>query len=235
MKLSFLVCVNDAAVLERCLLRSPCLLPAVGHQLIVVEGARSAAEGFARGRPFACNEWIVMVHQDVVLPENWDKRFASGIEQALQMFPETAVVGVFGVTAEGKFVGHVNDRGRWIGSPLAAPVRVRSLDELLFAVRTDSGLKLDPRLGFHLYATDLILSAEAEGFCAVAVNAPCSHLSALPEKWYKSPVVHDFLASTSVFEDKWKALLPVITTCGVIDGEGWLLKKIDELQHASGN
>lgn len=179
-RFSFVCCINRPELAQRCLLASPCLRPEEGHQLILVGQATSAGDGMRTALALAKHEWLVMVHQDVYLPLGWDRQFSEALDAVLFDQPRVAVVGVYGLQADATHVGHVYDRDRWIGEPLTQAQPVRSLDELLVAVRVSSGLCPAPELGWHLYGTDVCLSAEARQLQSVVVDAPCEHRSTLP-------------------------------------------------------
>lgn len=218
MKLSFIVCVSDPAVLAANLLKSPCLLQDSGHQLIQVYGCRSAADGFDRGVMLAGGDILVFVHQDVFLPLDWDRRFIAGFLEARRQFP-VEVVGIYGLSGQQEGgssapLGTVNDRGVWLRGSGVLPAKAQSLDELLFAVYRGSRLRLDPELGFDLYATDLVLQAETTGGCGAVVDAPCEHRSTLPRSNIPLSVLRRFQKAALVFEHKWAGRLPVDTPCG---------------------
>jgi hypothetical protein len=98
--------------------------------------------------------------------------------------------------------------------PTALPCTASSLDELLVAVRADSGLLLDPELGFDFYATDLCLQARARGLTAAVLQAPVRHASGTPREGHAPRRVLDRIArSGETFERKWAAQLPVFTPC----------------------
>lgn len=229
--LTFVSCVNKAEVAKSCLLASPCLAPGRGHQLILVSGMPSAGAGARWGAKLARHPWMVLLHQDVYLPEGWDVQFLAGLRAASREFPALAVAGVYGVRADGSHAGHVYDRDCWLGSPLEAAERVRSLDELLLAVRLDSGIGPDPALGWHLYGTDVCLQAEAAGLDAVVLHAPCEHRASLvrevaslnaEEKAQWQPGVDAFNASVETFCKRWSQALPVVTPMASVD-EGYRL------------
>jgi len=217
MRLAFVICVSDAQILARNALASPCMASRAEDRLFLMHGCRSAADGFNAARVLARSEWLVFLHQDVFLPEGWDVQFSTGLEQAQHRFPRLAVAGVYGVQtlADGTPLraGRVRDRGRWLEEPAELPCAVQSLDELLFAVRRDSGLQLDPRLGFDLYATDLVLSARARGFQAAAVEAPCHHNAGWSADNVPEETLRRFAASAAVFAAKWRDQLPIHTPC----------------------
>ncbi|HUI03284.1 MAG TPA: methyltransferase domain-containing protein, partial [Acidimicrobiales bacterium] len=74
--LTVVACVNDDAQLEANLLRSPCLAPGGPHEVLLFRDRTSAAEGLNAGIEQARNERVVLVHQDVYLPEGWPARLA---------------------------------------------------------------------------------------------------------------------------------------------------------------
>lgn len=214
--LSFVTCASDAAVLKKRLLASPCMA-GDEYALEIYIDAASAATAFNAEmgrRPQA--EWLVWVHQDVFLPAGWDKHFIEAILEAEARFPRLAVAGVYGVSGAGAQairVGHVLDRGQLLKEPAQLPCPVESLDELLFAVRTDSCLTLDPALGFDFYGTDLALTALERGFGVAVVDTCCEHWSATPPIMVPSSVVARVAASGKIFEQKWAHRLPLDTPC----------------------
>lgn len=218
--LLFVAGVNNIDTLARRLWSSPCLhsgrWPLVAHF-----NAVSAADAFNSVIDSAAYRsqarWLVWVHQDVVLPQGWDVQFQAAIAQARPLFPHLAVVGIYGVEGRGpaaRRVGHVIDRGALLREPPALPSAADSLDELLFAVRMDSGLRLDAALGFDFYATDLALQARERGLQTAVVNACCEHWSSTPAlPPFPGRTVERVRASAQVFEHKWQHALPVNTPC----------------------
>ena len=232
-KLDFVACASRLEVLEKRLLSSPCLQRG-GQPLSVHFNAPSAAHGFnAALQAAAADSWLVWAHQDVYLPEGWDRRFALALAEALQQFPRLAVTGVYGLAGHGadaRRAGHVIDRGALLRESAALPCLVDSLDELLFAVRVDSGLQLDPALGFDFYATDLVLQAQAAGWQCAVVDACCEHWSDTPARGaVPEQVVSRIRASARVFEQKWAQQLPVTTPCFHIAKAGDVARFIESI------
>ena len=224
-KLSFVTCASNLEVLGARLLSSPCLGTG-GLPLAVYFNAPSAAHGFnaamlaeqAKSPDGSCGfSWLVWVHQDVVLPQGWDTVFAQALTKAHQAFPQLAVAGVYGLAGAGTHAqraGHVLDRGKLLQEPAPLPCSVDSLDELLFAVRVDTGLQLDPALGFDFYATDLVLQAQAHGWQCAVLDAYCEHWSSTPASGaIPKAVVERIQSSAAVFEHKWAQRLPITTPC----------------------
>ena len=223
-RLSFVCCANDVSVLGQRLLASPCLREG-SHPLTLHFNASNAAAGFnsaMRAEPES--DWLVWVHQDVFLPAGWDARFALAIAAAQAQFATLAVVGVYGVAGSGPNamrVGHILNQGSVLHEAAPMPHRVDSLDELLFAVHVGTPLKLDPALGYDLYATDLVLCAQALGLQACVVDAPCEHWSSTPASGEVKPqVMARVAASAAVFEAKWERQFPITTPCFAINAKG---------------
>lgn len=215
--LLFVSGITRLDVAQDCLLASPCLQSG-GRPLVMRWNARSAADAFNAvldSKP--AQRWVVWVHQDVRLPLGWDSSFLAAIEQAQARWSQLAVVGVYGVVGAGphaRRVGHVIDRGNLLKEPHETPCVVDSMDELLFAVRGDTSLRLDPALEFDLYATDLVLQAQSVGLASVVVDACCEHWSDTPTHGQVSAsLAKRIAASGGVFEAKWQHRLPVSTPC----------------------
>lgn len=222
-ELAFVTCAGDPSVLSRYLLCSPCLAVPHYSQAVYLQ-ASSAAAAFNREMVRQRQTtWLVWVHQDVFLPQDWDSRFITALAEAERRFPALAVAGVYGVTGTGssaRRAGHLLDRGTLLKEPLELPCRVDSIDELLFAVRTDSGLELDPALGFDFYGTDVALTAVAHGFDVAVVDAYCEHWSTTPQTKAPSGLLSRIAASGSIFEQKWSHRLPLETPCFSITSLG---------------
>lgn len=230
--LAWVTCVSDWALLARYLLASPDVA-AGARPLYAVAGAHSAAEAF---NPLIAGlqgpGWLIWVHQDVRLPQGWLSRFETALAEAERRLGPLAVAGVYGVRDHGaraRRAGHVLDRGVLLREAEPLPCRVDSLDELLVAVRVDSGLRMDARLGFDLYATDLVLQARALGLGSAVVDAYCEHWSSTPREGAAPAALASRLArSAEVFEAKWVGALPIQTTWGLIERVGdtarWLAR-----------
>lgn len=215
--LIFVSCISQLDIAQKCLLASPCLQPG-GRPLVMHWNALTAAhalnavlDGQLRVR------WVVWVHQDVRLPMGWDHAFLAAIDRAQEQWGTLGVVGVYGVAGAGassRRAGHVVDRGKLLKEPMPLPCVVDSIDELLFAVRGDTQLRLDPALGFDFYGTDLVLQAQDIGMKSVVVDACCEHWSDTPaEGPVPAPLARRIAASGTVFEAKWAHRLPVSTPC----------------------
>jgi GT2 family glycosyltransferase/tetratricopeptide (TPR) repeat protein/SAM-dependent methyltransferase len=211
--LSFVVCVSDEAILGATLLRSPCLGPGSPHEVVLLRGCGSAAEGLRRGLAAAKHPLAVWVHQDVYLPRGWPERFVQQYRLAAERFGPVGVAGVYGAARRGAALvraGHVVDRDRLLREATVLPALVDTLDEVVLALPRDTPLTCAPELGFHLYGADVCLDARRRGLAAVALDALCFHHSRTVE------LPRAFAASAEVLARSWPGELPVATSCGVI-------------------
>lgn len=208
--LSFVVCESNQAVLQANLLSSPCLAAGSPHEVIVTRNCANAAEGLNRGLAAARNEVVICLHQDVWLPQAWPVRFWEQYNLASALHGKLGVAGVFGVSFNQGMVrraGHVVNCDHMLWEPPPLPALVDTLDEVLLAVRKDSGFRFDPSLGFHFYGADICLATREACLPTVVLDALCFHNSA------GTVLPPDFAASQQVFARKWAARLPVATTC----------------------
>ena len=215
-QLVFVTSVSRLDVLQRRLHASPCIrdgrctLSAWFNTSSAADGFNAAQRSLASARD---STWLVWVHQDVFLPGDWDVQFLQALRGAQAVIPNLAVAGVYGVAGTGAKTlraGHVLDRGTLLRESAPLPHAVDSLDELLIAVRADSGLELDAALGFDFYGTDLVLQAHDKGMRAAVVDAYCEHWSDTPS----GPDIPQKMAERIVrngraFEAKWAHRMPL--------------------------
>ena len=95
--ITFISAVNNQRQLDDNLLASPLFRESV-HEFIPVTGAASAAEALRVGlsRSKRQSEYIVLCHQDVYFPQDWDKRICAQWDLATAEFGPVGVAGVFG-------------------------------------------------------------------------------------------------------------------------------------------
>jgi hypothetical protein len=220
LRISVVTCVNDFDVYNSCVVSSFKESQGSGNpDLVAVDNTSSqwsAAEALNRGLARAVGEIVVCCHQDVVFPPDWVSRMLGQIRVVEDTDKNWGVLGTYGVSMNGKYVGRVIDPH---GSPASSdlPVRVQSLDEHCLIIRKDRGLEFDEQLGgFHFYGADLCLQAMAKEMTNFAVDACVQHLSGgTVDKYF-----HDIKVN---FCKKWtnqKSPLSVIeTTCGVFQLE----------------
>src|SRR5205085_442241 len=120
------------------------------------------------------------------------------------------VLGVCGVTADGKFCGRVWCTGgnREYRGLQQGPHKVVSIDEVIIVLKRSTGLTFDENLpGFHLYATDVIMEARKRGLMTFVFDGPVIHNSrANPQ-----PLDRHYWTAYRYMQRKWAAELPLPT------------------------
>jgi SAM-dependent methyltransferase len=212
--ISFVACVNDDDQLESNLLRSPCLDPGTPHELVLMRGQASAADGFNKALETVRHDLVVFVQQDMYLPRGWDSQFLGQFRDAERQFGPVGVAGVFGYRfgPEGKRnLGRVLDRQALHDARAPLPATADGLDEIVLAVPRATPLRFDPTLGFHLYGADICLSARQQGLPVVVLDAPCLHNSLFT---YLSPEFHH---AREQLLAKWPDVRPLHSSMGQLD------------------
>jgi hypothetical protein len=211
---------SDRGRLDQDLRSSPAIASGAAP-LTVLWNRESASAAYAEAMKSAAADILVFAHCDIFFPAGWFERLESEIAQLDGTDPNWAVAGVIGVTASGQFVGRAWDNslaplfretGGFFGAALGAPARVDSCDEMVLIVRNRSGVSFDPALpGFHLYGTDIALEAERQGRTTYALDLPLIHNAKA-----QLQLGADYVAAYKYMVRKWRARMPVATTCGLV-------------------
>jgi len=209
-KFTFVVAVNNRTVLETNLLASPCFRSPHKHQILIQEGFRSAGNAYNDAIGKSQNEFLIFVHQDMILPERWMSELETSLDYLDKQDPVWGVLGCYGKTQDDGGRGYVYQAGPGIiGTPFERPEPVQTLDEIVLIFRKSSGLKFDETLPhYHLYGTDICLQAQRLGRTSYAIPAFCIHNSnqgfILPKEFYEC---YWHVRNT------WKAQLPIQASC----------------------
>lgn len=208
LSVTFVVAANNREVLENNFLASPCLRAPHKHQILVQEAFTSAAKAYNNAIDQSVNDLIIFVHQDIVLPKFWLLQLERALERLRTIDQEWGVLGCYGVTVNNEIHGHVFYFGV-LGEPFEEPMAIQTLDEIVLVLRKSAGLRFDEGLPhFHMYGADICLAAAEQGRKSYAISAICVHNSqqnfVLPKEFYEC---------CKYFKKKWKACLPVQTSC----------------------
>ncbi|MGB3731819.1 glycosyltransferase family A protein [Microbacterium sp.] len=208
--LSVAAAVADERVLNTCLGASP-EIASRQFTFNAFRGYDSAATALNAAIDSSASEWVALAHQDVYFPSD----SLSRLEGLLATQPDNvAVVGLIGRSVEGQTVGQAWSTGmsELVGHEISTAEEVATLDEIVIVVRRSSGLRFDVDLpGFHLYATDIALTARERGLRAVVVPVTVIH--------HSRPVISlgpDYAAGYKFMKRKWSSSLPVLTMMGDI-------------------
>jgi hypothetical protein len=198
--------VNDHAVLELCLNRSPAIVSGEA-KLRLYEGFATAGSAYNQALADSAAPYLVLVHQDIYLPRNFIANVQGQIERLNQIDPNWAVAGAIGATAAGDVVGQTWSSGlrQIVGEKTEQPVAVEALDEMLLIIRRAAGVAFDPDVpSFHLYGTDIIQTAKARGMKSYVIDVPVIH--------HSRPTVDlrgGYRVAYGYLQRKWRGFLPI--------------------------
>jgi 2-polyprenyl-3-methyl-5-hydroxy-6-metoxy-1,4-benzoquinol methylase len=215
-RFSVIVPVNRPWQYELNIARSPGLAE-VAAEIIIVNNAKTASQAYDEGAKRASHPWRIMAHQDVYFPAGSGHAIAEllGAQEVKGSLP--SVMGFAGLHADSEIslglrkAGLVVDRTQLFTEP--ASERAVSLDEFAIVLHRDSPLRIDPELGWHLWATDLCLQALSVTSLPPpsVVRVPIFHNSTtsyeLPDEIYQSAVV---------LRRKYPHLGAISSLCGTI-------------------
>lgn len=198
--------VNDRAVLDLCLNRSPAV--AAGEaKLRIYEGFRTAGAAYNQALTDSTAPYLILVHQDIYLPKDFITNLQSQIDQLNRIDPNWAVAGAIGTDAEGDVVGQTWSSGlrQIVGAKTDQPVAVEALDEMLLIIRRAADVTFDPDIpSFHLYGTDIIQTAKVRGLKSYVIDVPVIH--------HSRPTVDlrgGFRVAYGYMQRKWRGALPI--------------------------
>jgi|SRR5580765_840512 len=168
---------------------SPGLSELSGY-IVPVHEAKNAADAWDQGIARCTAPWIIFCHQDVWFPSGSGKAIEAILAKVPAQDEPYALFGTVGVgwrDAGPCWAGTALDRGKlldWPDSDSAV-----SIDELCVIMHRTCHYKIDPRLGWHLWGTDLCLQAMKAMHPAKIVRVLLHHnstLTAIPNEFYSS-------------------------------------------------
>jgi hypothetical protein len=208
--IEFVTASHDPKVLRDNLDRSPIFQPSAPQFLggyFSAIGFNNVARAYNTFFPKEETQFVVYVHHDVYLPENFYFNLKSSL---LKLEKENwGVLGVAGVKFDGKIRsihGNIQDRGKRWGCPENLPHEVDTLDELLLVTKGD--YIFDEQFPQDFYGADICMQARERGEKVFAIDAYCEHNSGRAVGG-RTP---SFFESEAKFKEKWKKYLPIVTT-----------------------
>lgn len=138
----------------------------------------SAAHGINAMIREATTDVLVICHQDIEAIDTISILRAK-LEALSALDEHWALAGNAGATPHGKLVFRISDPHNSNIRSGDLPERVVSVDENLIVLRRDAVIGVSADLpGYHLYGTDLCLSAERRGLSAYVIDFHVMHKSA---------------------------------------------------------
>ncbi len=153
------------------------------NQLVVVDDRdqlafRVRAAAINAGVRAAIHDLLVIVHEDVYLPDGWHPRLEARLAELEQFDPAWAVVGVSGWDESGKIVGHSRHLNVSLDSFRSGCrwIRASGLDDHVVIVRRCEGFSADESSPGHRgHATDLVQSANRASRFSYVLDVPTVH------------------------------------------------------------
>lgn len=185
----------------------------VHAQVISYRGASGPAEALSQSLAHCDSEWVLFCHQDVYFPRGFGEQLNAVLADVPAEARSSAMFGFIGMgvnrtTLACEPAGFVIDRLH--RADHAHSDTVLSIDELAIVVARESIHRIDPTLGWHLWATDLCLAA----VCTHAVfprivRLPLFHNSS--NDYVLPAAFHEAAAS---LKRKYPDFGPIHTLCG---------------------
>jgi len=207
-QLCVVVASNDPVTLERNLLASD-MIARQGVPVHVEQKAPSASAAYNAGLNATSAPIVIFAHQDVYFPPGWEKRLAAQIAAVEALDPNWALLAPFGIRDKGRHIGRVwsTSPSAVVGDPVEVPHPAQSFDELVIVLRRACGLRFDEKLPcFHLYGTDIVQTARAQGLGAYVCDLPLVHNDGFHDK-----LRNDFARPYNYIRRKWRDRLPIRT------------------------
>jgi hypothetical protein len=183
--------------------------------VISIQGAHSPADAIAEAAREVDTDWVLLAHQDVYFPSGFGEQLNAILSAIPDREKKTALLGFAGMglaepNGQHAPAGQLTDRlYRFNHGPSDKAV---SLDEFAIIMHKDSVHKIDPELGWHLWATDLCLSSIKEYMVYPQIIClPIFHNS---RTGWKLP--DDFEKSTTLLLKKYSELSSINTLCGTL-------------------
>jgi len=218
--LSVVVPVTNETQLHLDILKSPGLAE-LNPQVLLCRGAKSAAEALQWGIRQSAAPWLILCHQDVYFPKGTGQAIARSLSAVPGSDASRTILGFAGLTVKQSMdelelakAGLLVDRVNLFDYPESTSAI--SIDEFAVVLHRDCKYRIDPRLGWHLWATDLCLQAifdEQQRTHARVLRVPVFHNSlndgTLPPAFYES---------ARVLAAKYPQLGFIPTLCGNLPG-----------------
>lgn len=137
----------------------------VDARIVSVREAANPAQALERALPQCEQDWVLLCHQDVYFADGFGHRLNALLSAIPAEERDRTLLGFVGVgvnaAADGvEPAGFVIDRMARADHP--ASDKVMSIDELAIVVSRQSVHRIDPSIGWHLWATELCLTSIAE-------------------------------------------------------------------------
>jgi hypothetical protein len=199
---SYIACTHNTNILEKCLMQS--LILQDDDELIVIEGAKSIAEGYNNGINKAKNKIKCFIHHDLIVTNPVLLR----MNLLAYCIEDIGIVGIVGSQTEaapwweGQCVGSVVDSRNGILHFTDGKQFCLHLDGLMLATCQD--VRFDESIpGFHFYDQDICRQMAEKGlhnFCIKDGYRMITHFTQTPMDMSK---IGGYAEAMAVYAKKW--------------------------------
>jgi hypothetical protein len=199
---SYIACTHNTNILEKCLVQS--LILQDEDELIVIEGAKSIAEGYNNGIDKAKNKIKCFIHHDLIVTNPILLR----MNLLAYCIEDIGIVGIVGSQTEaapwweGQCVGSVIDSRNGILYFSDGKQFCLHLDGLMLATCQD--VRFDESIpGFHFYDQDICRQMAEKGlhnFCIKDGYRMITHFTKTPMDMSK---ISGYAEAMAVYAKKW--------------------------------
>ena len=199
---SYITCTHNKNILEKCLLQS--LILKDEDELIVVENAKSIAEGYNTGIDQAKNKIKCFIHHDLIVTNPILLR----MNLVAYCIDDIGMVGVIGSQTDaapwwdGQCVGSVVDSRNGILYFSDGKQFCLHLDGLMLATYQD--VRFDESIpGFHFYDQDICKQMEKQGkknFCVKDGYRMVTHFTNGPNNIAQ---INGYAEAMEIYKEKW--------------------------------
>ena len=198
------------------------------HELIPVDNTggafKSAAGALNNAGKQAHGDYLMFVHQDVILP---DECWLENTEKVLKDIPKVGVAGCAGVDEKGHKHGFIRDRYHVWGKPFTEPETVQTLDESVLVIPREvfEAIQFDEEnfKRWHCYGADYCLTAASQGLRNYVIPSQIYHNS-------PNLNIADLLKEQRILFEKHKAEYKHIhTPSGSLSRTGLLARPVIDL------
>ena len=200
--ISYIACTHNTNILEKCLMQS--LILQDEDELIVIEGAKSIAEGYNNGIDKAKNKIKCFIHHDLIVTNPVLLR----MNLLAYCIEDIGIVGIVGSQTEaapwweGQCVGSVVDSRNGILHFTDGKQFCLHLDGLMLATCQD--VRFDESIpGFHFYDQDICRQMAEKGlhnFCIKDGYRMITHFTQTPMDMSK---IGGYAEAMAVYAKKW--------------------------------
>ena len=189
-------------------------LQEVQARIISYRHATNPAQALEGAMPQVQRDWVLLCHQDVYFPAGFGEQLNAVLASIPRQEHARTLLGFIGMGVSEQAIapaGFVVDRLHQANHQAANAAM--SLDELAIVVSRDTLHRIDPEIGWHLWATDLCLTAVyRHQVLARIVKLPLFHNS---HTGWQLPAA--FVDSAEYLMRKHSESGPIHTLCGVIE------------------